>query len=54
MVRKEGDTGDYKDRKAEIPQKFTKRQVRNSGNWHGRRIQNKTGKTERRKNAEEN
>lgn len=54
LVRKEGDTVGYKKGKAEIPQKFSKRQVRNSGNWHGRRIQNERRKLERRKNTEEN
>lgn len=53
LVKKKGDVAGYKDRRAETPQKFTKRLVRNTGNCHGKRIQNKR-KVERRKHAEEN
>lgn len=48
LVRK---AGDKKEGKVVIPQKVTQKQVRNSGNWHGRRIYDKRRKLERSKNA---
>lgn len=34
LLRKEGDPGGCKETQAEMPQKFTKGQVRNCGTWH--------------------
>lgn len=50
LLRKEGDPGGYKETQAEMPQKFTKGQVRNCATWHESVHRKK--EWERRRNSE--